>query len=138
MNTSPLKTYAPEARRAFIAAVTAQAARYGITAAGNAPATVQGDVLLVGGQAFPKAASAPRQRLVERVQAQGFAGAMEAVAYTWFNRFVAIRYMELHGYLDHGWRVLSGGAGGEGRGRRSWTMRRRWTCRGSIRRPWSS
>lgn len=32
---------------------------------------------------------------------------MEAMAYTWFNRFVAIRFMELHGYLDHGYRVLS-------------------------------
>ena len=32
---------------------------------------------------------------------------MEAAAYTWFNRFAAIRYMELHGYLDHGYRVLS-------------------------------
>jgi len=31
---------------------------------------------------------------------------MEAIAYTWFNRFAAIRYMELHGYLDHGYRVL--------------------------------
>ena len=29
------------------------------------------------------------------------------MAYTWFNRFAAIRYMELHGYLDHGYRVLS-------------------------------
>jgi hypothetical protein len=32
---------------------------------------------------------------------------MEAAAYTWFNRFAAIRFMELHGYLDHGFRVLS-------------------------------
>ena len=32
---------------------------------------------------------------------------MEALAYTWFNRLVAIRFMELHGYLDHGYRVLS-------------------------------
>ena len=32
---------------------------------------------------------------------------MEAMAYTWFNRLVAIRYMELHGYLEHGYRVLS-------------------------------
>src|SRR5690606_12938475 len=28
-------------------------------------------------------------------------------AYTWFNRLMAIRYMELHGYLEHGYRVLS-------------------------------
>jgi len=32
---------------------------------------------------------------------------MEEAAYTWFNRFAAIRYMELHGYLEHGYRVLS-------------------------------
>src|SRR5690606_12529942 len=30
-----------------------------------------------------------------------------ALAYTWFNRLVAIRFMELHGYLEHGYRVLS-------------------------------
>ena len=42
---------------------------------------------------------------------------MEAVAYTWFNRLAAIRYMELHGYLDHGYRVLSPSPHrGEGRG----------------------
>ena len=32
---------------------------------------------------------------------------MEVLAYTWFNRFVAIRFMELHGYFEHGFRVLS-------------------------------
>ena len=32
---------------------------------------------------------------------------MEEMAYTWFNRFIAIRYMELHGLLDHGMRVLT-------------------------------
>ena len=46
-------------------------------------------------------------KLAERVQSQGFDQTMEAIAYTWFNRFAAIRYMELHGYLDHGYRVLS-------------------------------
>ena len=107
MNTSQLKEYAPEARKAFIAAVSAQAARLGITGKGDAPAQVQGDVLLVGGQAFPKAIAEPREKLAARVRANGFDQTMEAIAYTWFNRFVAIRYMELHGYLDHGYRVLS-------------------------------
>jgi type II restriction/modification system DNA methylase subunit YeeA len=107
MNTSQLKTYAPEARRAYIAAVSAQAARLGITRKGIIDAQVQGDVLIVGGQAFPRAFADPRKTLVERVQAHGFDPTMEAIAYTWFNRFVAIRYMELHGYLDHGYRVLS-------------------------------
>ena len=107
MNTAQLKAYAPAARRAFIAAVSAQAARLGITAKGAQPAQVQGDVLLIGGQAFPSDIAPPRRRLVERIGAHGFARTMEAIAYTWFNRFVAMRYMELHGYLDHGYRVLS-------------------------------
>ncbi|MCH8955991.1 hypothetical protein IIA28_11840, partial [candidate division KSB1 bacterium] len=46
MNTSQLSNYAPEARNDFIAAVSAQAAKLGITSKGNAPAEVQGDVLL--------------------------------------------------------------------------------------------
>jgi hypothetical protein len=37
---------------------------------------------------------------------------MEEVAYTWFNRFAALRYMEIHDYLGHGWRVLSSRDGG--------------------------
>ena len=48
-----------------------------------------------------------RKRLEEQIRRDGFERVMEAMAYTWFNRFAAIRYMELHGYLDHGYRVLS-------------------------------
>ena len=119
MNTTQLKTYAPEARKSFIVAVSAQAARLGITAKGIADAQGQGDVLLVGGQAFSRAFAEPRKKLAARVQANGFEPTMEAIAYTWFNRFVAIRYMELHGYFDHGYRVLSaGGVRGQGLGAR--------------------
>ena len=107
MNTSQLKSYAPSARKAFISAVKTQAARLGITHEGVAPATEEGDLLLVGGQPFPRSVAAPRKQLVERVGADGYEPVMEAVAYTWFNRLVALRYMELHGYLDHGYRVLS-------------------------------
>jgi hypothetical protein len=42
----------------------------------------------------------------------GFAQTVEAVAYTWFNRFAALRYMEIHDYLGHGHRVLSSREGG--------------------------
>ncbi len=112
MNTTQLKTYAPAARRAFIAAVSAQAARLGISANDIEPTQVQGDVLLIGGQAFPHSIGPGRRRLVERIRAHGFEATMEASAYTWFNRFVAIRYMELHGYLAHGYRVLSAGEAG--------------------------
>jgi type II restriction/modification system DNA methylase subunit YeeA len=107
VNTSQLSRYAPQARNAFIEAVSAQTARLGITVNGNEPAEVQGDVLLIGGQAFPASDASARRALADRVEAHGFDQTMETIAYTWFNRFVAIRYMELHGYLDHGYRVLS-------------------------------
>ena len=108
MNTANIKRYAPKARNAFIAAVTKQAARYGVTAQGITPIELRGDIALIGEQAFPKATFQPRKALERRVEQLGFAQAMEQAAYSWFNRLCAIRYMEVHGYLDHGRRVLSG------------------------------
>jgi SAM-dependent methyltransferase len=55
---------------------------------------------------------AQRDQLIERIRKDGFAHTMEAVAYTWFNRFAALRYMELHDYLGHGHRALSSTSGG--------------------------
>ncbi len=107
MNRNKLKTYAPQARREFIKAVTDRAGFYGLTKKKIEPVTEQGDVAVIGGKAFPKSVAAKRNLLEQRIARQGFEQVMEAMAYTWFNRFVAIRYMELHGYLDHGYRVLS-------------------------------
>ncbi|MFZ2874995.1 MAG: BREX-1 system adenine-specific DNA-methyltransferase PglX [Phycisphaerales bacterium] len=110
MNRSALKTYAPKARREFIQAVTDRAAFYGLTKDETQPVTVKGDVAIIGGKAFPRSVAEKRAKLedrIERLGPGGFERTMEAVAYTWFNRLVAIRYMELHGYLDHGYRVLS-------------------------------
>jgi Eco57I restriction-modification methylase len=107
MNTSTLKTYAPQARKDFIQAVTDRAAVYGLTKNKTESITVEGDVAVIAGKAYPKVVAEQRASLEERIDHDGFDQVMEAVAYTWFNRFVAIRYMELHGYLDHGYRVLS-------------------------------
>ena len=111
MNRSKLKTYAPAARRSFLQAVKDRATHYGLTAKKIEPLTERGDVVLIAGQPFPKAVAAKRKRLEEHINKVGFERAMEAIAYSWFNRFAAIRFMELHGYLDHGYRVLSHPAG---------------------------
>jgi hypothetical protein len=107
MNHAELKNYAPQARHDFIRAVTDRAAFYGVTAAKIEPVTEQGDVAIIAGHAFPASVVAKRKRLLDRIDRDGFHQVMEALAYTWFNRFVAIRFMELHGYLEHGYRVLS-------------------------------
>ncbi|MEO8275809.1 MAG: BREX-1 system adenine-specific DNA-methyltransferase PglX [Thermoanaerobaculia bacterium] len=111
MDTKQLKDYGPKARRDFIAAVTDRAAHFGLTQKEIAPLREQGDVAILAGQAFPRELVAKRDRLIERIQRDGFDRVMEAIAYTWFNRLVAIRYMELHGYLEQGYRVLSHPAG---------------------------
>jgi hypothetical protein len=110
MNRSKLKTYAPKARKEFIQAVTDRAASYGLTKDEVLPISEKGDVAIIGGKAFPRSVAEKRRQLEDRIERKGpngFEQVMEAVAYTWFNRLVAIRYMELHGYLDHGYRVLS-------------------------------
>jgi len=112
MQTTKLKTYAPKARCDFIAAVTRRAASFGLSAKGISPVREEGEVVVIEGQPYPKRVGAQRARLAERIRRQGFEQVMEATAYTWFNRFAAIRFMELHGYLDHSFRVLSHPAGG--------------------------
>lgn len=107
MNKGKLKSYAPKARREFIQAVTDRAGFYGLTKTKTVPMEEKGDFVIIAGQAFPKQVKNQRQALEERIVASTFDHVMEEIAYTWFNRFVAIRYMELHGYLSHGYRVLS-------------------------------
>ena len=111
MDTSSLKNYAPRARLDFIAAVTRRAAQFGVTAKGASPVREEGQLVLIEGKPYPKAVGIQRQKLAARIEQQGFDQAMETAAYTWFNRFAAIRFMELHGYLDHSFRVLSHPAG---------------------------
>jgi len=114
MNTANIKRYAPKARNSFIAAVAKQAARYGITAKGTEPMEQRGDIALIGEKAFPKAIAPARKALERMVEQIGFAQAMEQAAYSWFNRLCAIRYMEIHDFLDHGRRVLSNTNGESG------------------------
>ena len=118
MNKTKLKAYAPQARKDFIAAVTARANQLGLTATKGelavAPATRQGDVTLIEGREWPANVYTQRENLIKRMQREGFEQVVEAVAYTWFNRFAALRFMELHDYLGHGYRVLSSTEAGSG------------------------
>ena len=103
MNRDKLKAYAPRARRDFIKAVTDRAYFYGLTKEKIEPVTVQGDVVIIGGKPFPRDVAEKRRLLDEQIMREGFEQVMEARAYTWFNRFVAVRFMEVHGYLARTW-----------------------------------
>src|SRR5262249_15913708 len=107
MNRTKLKNYAPQARRDFIQAMTDRAAFFGLTANKIEPIAEKGDVAVIAGREHVRAVARKRKELEGRISREGFEQTIEALAYTWFNRLVAIRFMELHGYLDHGYRVLS-------------------------------
>jgi type II restriction/modification system DNA methylase subunit YeeA len=112
MNTSNIKKYAPVARKQFRDAVMQKLTTLGIEVdkKGNlqiAQATDLGDSVRYGQFSLDKSLASRRERLVKRAEKQGYEVLVEHIAYTWFNRFCAIRYMELHGYLDHGFRMLS-------------------------------
>lgn len=112
MNTNNIKKYAPQARNQFRDAVIQKLTTLGISAdkKGNlqiADAEVIGETVRYGQFDYPKSTLTRRDRLVKRAHEQGFDVLVEHCAYTWFNRLCAIRYMEIHGYLDHGFRMLS-------------------------------
>ncbi len=112
MNTSNIKKYAPLARTQFCNAIAQKLTSLGITADKKGTLTVLdavevGDAVRFGDYAQPKSVLQRRQRLVQRAQTLGYVPLVENMAYTWFNRLCAIRYMEVKGYLDHGFRMLS-------------------------------
>ena len=116
MNKTKLKAYAPKARKDFIAAVTARANLLGLSDnGGNLEVAVgerKGDIAIIAGREWPVKVYSQREDLIKRMKNEGFNHTVEAIAYTWFNRFAALRYMEIHDYLDHGHRALSNREGG--------------------------
>jgi len=108
MNISKIKTYAIQARKDFTKAVTERANIYGIFSDDHIEKIeFKGDTAIIGERAFPKKEGTLREKLADRVKRDGFSMVVRASAYTWFNRFTALRYMEIHDYLEHGYRVLS-------------------------------
>lgn len=114
MNTKNLKAYAPKARRQFMDAVAKRAAHFGIYQDEIAPVTFEGSTAIIEGKAFSRQQGEQRKRLEKQVTEKPLATHEERyelfireMAYTWFNRLAALRFMELHDYLEHGFRVLS-------------------------------
>ena len=68
-----------------------------------------GDYTIIDGDSnsYPKDLYDKRRQIVNLIKTDGYKAVIEEFAYTWFNRFVALRFMETHDFLPHGFRVLS-------------------------------
>lgn len=113
MNKNAIKKFAIEARTKLIASVTDKAGMLGITEKScSEPITKGADFEVYQTTAgtevtLNKRQCEQRRRLVSQIESRGFEAVVEEVAYTWFNRICAIRFMEVNDYLPNRVRVLS-------------------------------
>lgn len=113
MNKNAIKQFAIEARKKLIDSVTDKAGMLGITEKScSEPITKGPDFEVyqtVAGTevTLNKRQCEQRRRLVSQIESRGFEAVVEEVAYTWFNRICAIRFMEVNDYLPNRVRVLS-------------------------------
>ncbi|MEC1023195.1 BREX-1 system adenine-specific DNA-methyltransferase PglX [Bacillus paralicheniformis] len=108
MNKTALKTFATNARRELLKKVEARAMKIGITEDNIKKADIESsDAIFIDGRQLSKEEKTQRDRLIDRIKQIGFKRVMEEVSYTWFNRFTALRFMEVNDYLPTKVRVLS-------------------------------
>lgn len=108
MDKNKIKSFAIWARRNLISAVSEKANRIGIYEDEIREATpVQGGFKVEGIDGIFPFAKKDRDAIVSQIREKGFEQVMEEVAYTWFNRFMGLRYMEVNEYLPSGVRILS-------------------------------
>lgn len=105
MNKNAIKKFAIDARNKLIASVTDKAGMLGITPNNCSEAITKGADFEVYKTAagtevtLNKKQCEQRRKLVDQIHARGFEAVVEEVAYTWFNRICAIRFMEVNDYM---------------------------------------
>ena len=122
MNKTAIKNYAIWARNKLISDISYRAGLMGVTAEGIKSALPQStgqtefyDIGTSEPYAISGEAIKQRQHLVDRINQKAsetnystaYRYVIEEVAYTWFNRLIAVRFMEVNDYLPSHVRVLS-------------------------------
>ena len=122
MNKTAIKNFAIYARNKLIEETTYKAGMYGVTADGIAEplpqSTADMKIFDIGTKNYAEVSGTElhqREALVREIQSRAassdyrtaFDSVIEEVSYTWFNRMIAIRFMEVNDYLPSGVRVLS-------------------------------
>jgi len=107
MDKNAIKKFAIWARKELIARVTQRAYLYGV----DGEQELDAEQKEVNGRLLSAVELKQRRTLVSRVKEKGFESVMDEAAYTWFNRFAALRYMEVNGVLPTRVRVFTDSEG---------------------------
>lgn len=103
MDKNTIKKYAVWVREELIEKVTARAVKYDVVKDKELNPSLDS----INGEVLSESEKNERKALIKKINEAGYDQVMEEVAYTWFNRFIAIRFMEVNGYLPSHIRVFS-------------------------------
>lgn len=107
MNKKALKEFAVYARNELREQIELRAQAFWITSEGSHALVLGADYVEINGKKYPATYKNSIQKFLKEVETKGYGNVIEEVAYTWFNRLIAIRYMEVNNYLPSKVRVLS-------------------------------
>lgn len=116
MDKRAIKNFAISARKKLMDEVTTKAKRLGINESGIKNANIiDSNLYEINGLRIQGKEIAQRNQLITELNRRAVVGShseafqelIEEVAYTWFNRLIAIRFMEVNDYLPDTYRVLS-------------------------------
>ncbi|WP_078427950.1 BREX-1 system adenine-specific DNA-methyltransferase PglX [Alkalihalobacterium alkalinitrilicum] len=107
MNKSAIRQFAVKARLQLISDIEQKAYELGITNREIKDPEVFEGGFRINQRIFQPTELKQRQELVGKIAEKGFEQVLEEVAFTWFNRLIALRFMEVNDYLPTGVRVLS-------------------------------
>ena len=107
MNKNAIQKFAIWARKELITQVSQRAYQYGIDESGFGDASAD----TLNGRLLTAEEKSQRQELIKQIKEKGYTQVMEEVAYAWFNRFIALRFMEVNNYLPSHIRVFSDASG---------------------------
>lgn len=103
MDKNAIKKFAIQSRVELIKAVRQKAFEYKI----EEQSDNDDSNVTAGGRLLTDAEQKQRASLISQIRQKGYEQVMEEVAYTWFNRFIALRYMEVNNFLPSRVRVFS-------------------------------
>lgn len=102
MNKNAIQSFTQWAKIQLTSAIKQKAFEYGII-----EKSIDESVSVVNGRVLSHIEQKQRETLITRIKEEGYNQIIEEVTYTWFNRFIALRFMEVNGYLPTRVRVFS-------------------------------
>ncbi|WP_428912067.1 BREX-1 system adenine-specific DNA-methyltransferase PglX [Niallia sp. Krafla_26] len=111
MNKTELKNFAVSARRGLLEKVALRAKIFGIDENNGLTIEEKFGQLAINGEQYSLDKKSAFLALKKQLEIKSYEQLIEEVAYTWFNRIIAIRFMEVNEYMPERVNVLSSSTG---------------------------